>query len=64
MTVGYALLIHLCLICPFVRLLSVALRERQARRPEQRSAVGVKAASKFNAEISGVRKGCGEPLPF
>jgi hypothetical protein len=33
MTMAYVLLIHLMLICPLIRLLSISMKERGARRP-------------------------------
>jgi hypothetical protein len=33
MTMAYVLLIHLMLICPLIRLLSISMKERAARRP-------------------------------
>jgi hypothetical protein len=32
-TMAYVLLIHLMVICPLIRLLSISMKERAARRP-------------------------------
>jgi hypothetical protein len=32
-TMAYVLLIHLMLICPLIRLLSISMKERNAKRP-------------------------------
>lgn len=51
MTMAYVGFIHLMLVCPAIRLVSVLIKEHAERRPALR-AVPVRVASKFHVAAS------------